>query len=282
MLLLLSEITWNTKPYIFKIGSFELPWYGLLFAAGFLIGYQIMAHIFKKEGRSEKDLDALLMTMIISTVIGARFGHYFFYETALLQENPGKFFLDMITPPFRGLASHGAAISIVFALWLYARKRPDQPFLWVTDRMVIPAALGGAFIRLGNLMNHEIVGKPTTLPWGFRFNDFRLINGEVVGIPENVVRHPAQLYESITCFLLFGLLFFLWNRWKTNTPRGSLTAIWFIWIFGLRFFYEFIKENQENFENSMTLNMGQILSIPLVLFGLIVLFISLKNRNMAA
>jgi phosphatidylglycerol---prolipoprotein diacylglyceryl transferase len=275
--MLLAEINWNVKSYIFKIGSFELPWYGLLFAAGFLIGFQIMTHIFKKEGRSEKDLDALLMTMIIATVIGARFGHYFFYETALLKENPSKFFLDMITPPFRGLASHGAAIGIVFALWIYARNRKDQPYLWVTDRMVIPAALGGAFIRFGNLMNHEIVGKATDLPWGFRFNTFQLSNGEVIGVPENIVRHPAQLYESLSCLLLFGLLFYLWNRWKAGTPRGSLTAIFFIWIFGLRFFYEFIKENQETFENGMTLNMGQLLSIPLVIFGSIVLYFSLKK-----
>jgi phosphatidylglycerol---prolipoprotein diacylglyceryl transferase len=279
MTMLLAEINWNASPYIFKLGSFEFPWYGLLFASGFLLGYPIMARIFKTEGKPETDLDALLMTMIIATVIGARFGHFFFYETQLLNENPGKFFIEMIIPPYRGLASHGAAFGIVVALWLYARKRADQPYLWVTDRMVIPAALGGAFIRLGNLMNHEIVGKQSDLPWAFRFNEFRLQNGEVVGIPEDFARHPAQLYESLSCFVLFLILYFLWNKWKANTPRGSLTGLFFIWIFGLRFFYEFIKENQEAFEETMTYNMGQLLSIPLVIFGLIVFFRSFRKPS---
>lgn len=277
-MMILAEINWNVSPYIFKIGSFELPWYGLLFASGFLIGYQIMAKIFKAEGRPEADLDALLMTMIIATVLGARFGHFFFYEQKMLNENPGKFFWEMIVPPYRGLASHGAAFGIVLALWLYARKRADQPYLWVTDRMVIPAALGGAFIRLGNLMNHEIVGIKSDLPWAFRFNEFKLNNGEVVGVPEDFARHPAQLYESLSCLLLFVILFFLWNKWKSKTPQGSLTGIFFSWIFGLRFFYEFIKEDQEAFEASMTYNMGQILSIPLVIFGLFLLIRSLRKQ----
>ena len=272
------EIPWNVNPIIAKLGSFELRWYGLLFASGFLIGYQIMAHIFKKEGKPDKDLDTLLFVMIIATVIGARFGHYFFYEYPLLLKDPGTFFLEMITPPFSGLASHGATISILIALYLYGRKHKDQPFLWITDRVVITVAMGGAGIRLGNLMNHEIVGKPSTLPWAFRFNTFSMNpDGSLKMIPEAFARHPAQLYEALSCLVLCGLLFYIWNRFKEKTPHGLLLGLFLIILFTLRFLYEFLKENQEEFENSMTLNMGQILSIPAVILGIGILYYALTK-----
>ena len=266
------EIPWNVNPIIVKLGEFELRWYGLLFASGFLIGYQIMSHIFKKEHKSQKDLDALLFVMIIATVIGARFGHYFFYEFDSFLQNPGKFLIDMVVPPYNGLASHGFLIGALIALFLYGRRHKDHPFLWVTDRVVITAALGGTFIRLGNLMNHEILGKPSTVPWAFRFNTFNInTDGSVKITPETFARHPAQLYEALSCLILCGLLFFLWNRMKEKMPHGLLLGISLIWVFTLRFFYEFLKENQEAFEDSMTLNMGQILSIPAVLLGIGVL-----------
>ncbi|GAB3504703.1 prolipoprotein diacylglyceryl transferase [Emticicia fontis] len=267
------EIPWNVNPIIAKLGGFELRWYGLLFASGFLIGFQIMSHIFKKEHKPEKDLDALLFVMIIATVIGARFGHYFFYEFDSFKQNPGKFLIDMIVPPYNGLASHGATIGILTALFLYGRRHKDQPFLWITDRVVITVAMGGAFIRLGNLMNHEILGKPSNVPWAFRFNTFGTNpDGSMKMIPEAFTRHPAQLYESLSCFILCALLFYLWNRTKEKTPHGLLLGIFLIWVFTLRFFYEYLKENQEAFEDSMFLNMGQILSIPAILLGIGVLY----------
>ncbi|WP_337043232.1 prolipoprotein diacylglyceryl transferase [Emticicia sp. 17c] len=272
------EIPWNVNPIIAKLGSFELRWYGLLFASGFLIGYQIMSHIFKKEGKPEKDLDALLFVMIIATVIGARFGHYFFYEFESLQKDPAKFFIDMIVPPYNGLASHGATIGILTALLIYGRRHKDQPFLWVTDRIVITVALGGAFIRLGNLMNHEILGKESNVPWAFRFNTFSLnTDGSLKMTPEAFTRHPAQLYESLSCFILCALLYLIWNKYKAKTPHGLLLGIFLIWVFTLRFFYEFLKENQEAFEDNMALNMGQILSIPAVLLGIGILIYSLNK-----
>jgi prolipoprotein diacylglyceryl transferase len=213
--------------------------------------------------------------MIISTVIGARFGHYFFYEFDSFLQNPGKFLIDMIVPPYNGLASHGATIGILTALFIYGRKHKDQPFLWVTDRVVITVALGGAFIRLGNLMNHEILGKPSNVPWAFRFNTFTMggpDNKTMIMTPEAFTRHPAQLYEALSCLILCGLLFYIWNRFKEKMPHGLLLGIFLIWVFTLRFFYEFLKENQEEFENSMTLNMGQILSIPAVLLGIGILY----------
>ncbi|RFS16129.1 prolipoprotein diacylglyceryl transferase [Emticicia sp. C21] len=267
------EIPWNVNPIIAKLGGFELRWYGILFASGFLIGFQIMSHVFKKEHKPAKDLDILLFTMIIATVIGARFGHYFFYEFDSFKQNPGKFLIDMIMPPYSGLASHGFLIGTLIALFIYSRKHKDQPFLWVTDRIVITAALGGAFIRLGNLMNHEILGKQSNVPWAFRFNVFSMNpDGSLTMTPETFTRHPAQLYEALSCLILWGLLFYLWNRTKEKTPHGLLLGISLIWVFTLRFFYEFLKENQETFEDSMTLNMGQILSIPAVLLGVGILY----------
>lgn len=269
--MILTQVVWDISPTIFKIGSFEVRWYGLLFASGFLIGYQIMTKIFKIENKPEKDLDALLFTMIIATVLGARMGHYIFYEGHRFFQNPGAFIFDMLIPPYQGLASHGAAFGILIALFIYARKHKDQPYLWITDRMVIVAALSGAAIRLGNLMNSEIVGKETDLPWGFVFKQ----NFEF----SQVARHPAQLYESITCLILFFILYLLYYKYKTKTPQGLLTGIFFIWIFTLRFFYEFLKENQESWENGMALNMGQWLSIPVVIFGIVVLIKSFKSKE---
>ncbi|MEZ0483980.1 prolipoprotein diacylglyceryl transferase [Fibrella aquatica] len=276
---MLSYILWDADPVLFAVdaftlfglnfGPFEIRWYGLLFAAGFLIGMQIMTHIFRKERKPQEDLDALLIFMVVATVLGARIGHYLFYEPEVLFRNP----LEVILPPYRGLASHGAIISIITALWLYSRRKSSvltgQTFLWTADRIVILVALAGACIRFGNLMNHEIVGLQTNVPWAFIFK----YNNEY---PTNVPRHPAQLYESISCLILFFVLFGIWNRYKEKTPRGLLMGIFMITVFGLRFFYEYLKENQVAFENTLPLNMGQILSIPAVLLGV---FLVIKSRR---
>ena len=276
---MLAYILWDAAPVLFAVdgytlfginfGPFEIRWYGLLFAAGFLIGMLILTHIFRKEGKPQEDLDALLIYMVISTVLGARIGHYLFYEPEVLFRNP----LEVILPPYRGLASHGATIGILTALWLYSRRKSSQltgqTFLWTTDRIVIVVALAGACIRMGNLMNHEIVGLPTTVPWGFIF---KYNNEFPVGVP----RHPAQLYESLSCLLLFFILLAIWNKLKERTPRGMLLGIFLIWVFGLRFFYEYLKENQVAFENTLPLNMGQILSIPAVLVGV---YLVIKSRQ---
>lgn len=257
---MLQYIIWEVNPEIFHVGSFSIRWYGLLFALGFLIGMQIMSHIFKKENKPVADTDTLLIYMVVATILGARIGHFLFYEPDVLLHHP----LTVITPPFAGLASHGATIGILTALWLYSRRKEsrltNQTFLWVTDRIVIVVALAGACIRFGNLMNSEIVGRPTDVSWAFVFMN----NNEYAKIP----RHPAQLYESLSCLVLFFFLLWFWNHNKERTPRGSMLGIFLIWVFSLRFFYEYLKENQVAFENTMALNMGQILSIPAVLMGI--------------
>lgn len=263
------QMVWDVSPTIIKLGSFEIRWYGLFFALGFVIGYQIIAWAFRLEKKNAEDLDALLLTMILSIVLGARIGHYVFYEGNHFFDNPGAFIYDMLMPPYAGLASHGAAFGVLIGIILFRRKHPSYSYLWLTDRLVLVCALGGAFIRFGNFMNSEIVGKPTDGPFGVIFKQ----NFEF----SQVARHPSQLYESISCLVLFGVLIYLYNRWRERTPEGSLTGIFFIWVFGLRFLFEFTKENQVAFEDSMKWNMGQLLSIPAVLIGVYFLMRSFKK-----
>lgn len=349
----LSYILWNANPEIFTLPipfldkELTLRWYGLFFALGFLISQQILYYIFKKEGKPEKDVDTLTIYMVVATVIGARLGHVLFYEPEKYLSNP----LDILKIWEGGLASHGGAIGILFALWLYSRKKkPGQNYLQTLDRIVILVALTGALIRFGNMMNSEIIGKPTESGYGVVFarnvtevlkndgsvksvqytkNDSLPANGSLQPIKilmefeknessdyntyhrymrgpvedelntnpyiqEHVVqtgpldykliqdeagtfygiintyavpRHPGQLYESISCIVLFAFLLWLWFRHKLNLPEGRVFGIFLIVCFGMRIVWEFFKENQVEFENSLPLNMGQILSIPLVLVG---------------
>jgi phosphatidylglycerol---prolipoprotein diacylglyceryl transferase len=267
-------ITWDVNPEIFSLGTFSIRWYGLLFAMGFLVGQLIMARIYKAENMPEKDLDSLMLYMVISTVVGARVGHYAFYEWDSFMVNPLLWLKEMVLPPYQGLASHGATIGILTGLALYARSK-KQYFLWVVDRIVIVVALAGCFIRLGNLMNSEIVGKPTDVPWAFLF----VRNTEYF---PTVPRHPAQLYEALSCLVLCLVLYLIWNRYRSKTPHGLLLGIFLLVVFGLRFVYEYFKENQVAFENTMQYNMGQILSVPTILLGLFFLWLAWSKKQTGA
>lgn len=250
-------ITWTAHPEIIRLGSLSVRWYGLLFAMSFAVGYIIMLQFFKKEKLPEALLDKLSIYMLIATVIGARLGHVFFYEPASYLAHP----LDILKIWEGGLASHGAAIGILIGLYLFARKN-KKSYLWTLDRIVIVVALSGFFIRTGNLMNSEIYGKLTTLPWGFIF----------VRAGETLPKHPTQIYEAL-CYL--GIFFYLlWYYYhKDGAPREGVLFGWFlITVFTARFILEFLKEPQVDFENSMVLNMGQLLSIPFVLGGIAILF----------
>ena len=272
----LAFVDWNPNPEIFNLFGFSVRYYGLCFALAFLSGFQVVSYMFKKEGRPVEQADQLLLYAMVATVVGARAGHYVFYEFPLLQADPLRFFIQMITPPFSGLASHGAAIGLFTAFYIYTKKNKGISYLYVTDRIVIATALAGFFIRFGNLMNSEIIGKPTQLPWGFKF--YRDFEFNVSGDPSMVLaRHPSQLYEALSCLVIFAFLLWVWNKKKEHTKNGLLTGLFMIILFSLRFFYEFLKENQSAFEDQLSLNMGQILSIPAVIFGIIVLMYS--NRN---
>jgi len=256
--MILSSIPWNVDPEIFTIGSFSIRWYGLLFAMSFAVGYIIMLRFFRKEKLPESLLDKLSIYMLVATVVGARLGHVFFYEPASFLAHP----LDILKIWEGGLASHGAAIGILLALYLFARSS-KKSYFWTLDRIVVVVALSGFFIRTGNLMNSEIYGKITGLPWGFIF--------ERAG--ETLPRHPTQIYEAL-CYLLifFYLLWYYYN--KDGKPReGIMFGIFLVALFTVRFLLEFLKEPQVNFENTMALNMGQLLSIPFIISGLLILFL---------
>ena len=389
MLSLFEFIVWTANPEVFSWDNWSPRWYGLLFAAGFLISQQILFYIFRKEGHKESDVETLTVFMVIATILGARLGHVLFYEPAKYLSNP----LDILKIWEGGLASHGAAIGILFALFLYSnydikfdftkfkgqmkrQKRPGQSWLWVVDRIVIVVALTGGLIRFGNFMNSEIIGKPTNSDYGVVFghslieilentqgiesvaieasdqadlrpestefgsdeSPYRPITATITfeeasyqeaeiknyletqvksiktryasvrehiyepsATPLNyelsqqrgayvaevqtfgIPRHPAQLYESGTTFLVFLLLLFLWSQMKEKTPEGLFLGLFLIFVFGLRFVHEFFKENQVDWEGNLPLNMGQWLSIPLVLIGFYLLFVVVpKNRKKAA
>jgi phosphatidylglycerol:prolipoprotein diacylglycerol transferase len=364
-----SFIIWNASPEIIGYNQIALRWYGLLFALGFLVSQQILYYMHKKEGKPEREVDTLTIVMVVATILGARLGHVIFYQPEIIWEDPLGILLPFeFTPKFRfiglqGLASHGGAIAIFIALWWYARKR-KLAYLHVLDRLAILVALTGAFIRMGNFFNSEIIGKPTDIPSGVVFasrlsesitnknleknaieemaikrstgkdsltavghvpltvylffkpdvteadmrfyleNRLRtfLINLEehfyvdphasmnfqfikqdsgsiAVKVPVvGIARHPAQLYESISCVFLFLLLFWIWKKHNGNPPEGRIFGIFMVALWSLRFSYEFLKENQVEFENSLPLNMGQILSIPLFIAGIIILMRSYREK----
>jgi len=356
--LLLNYIVWDPSPSVIP-GWERPPWYSILFAAGFVISQQFMVYFFRKEGQDVNLVDKLTIYMVLATIIGARLGHVLFYEPEKYLSNP----IDILKVWEGGLASHGAAISILLALWIYAKKTPGQSYLWVVDRIVIVTAMTGALIRFGNLMNSEIGGKETLTDNGFvygwhieellqslrvpvesieaykpedrsgelqgngvvpmnidieiskgtyeladlestlrrdvkyaltQFNSSKNYYAEPVDTPLNLTiadkgdhylatvrsfgkaKHPTQIYESISYFIIFLILLAIWNKYRERTPEGLLLGLFFISVFGTRFVWEFFKENQVDFEDAMAFNMGQILSIPLVIGGIVLVIRALK------
>jgi phosphatidylglycerol---prolipoprotein diacylglyceryl transferase len=245
-------IHWNVNPEIFSLFGLSVRWYGLLFAASFYFGYLLFTKFFKLENISIEVLDRLTIYMAIGTVVGARLGHCFFYEPKYYLANP----IEIIMIMHGGLASHGAAIGILTAIYLFARKE-KRTYFWVIDRVVITVALSGLFIRLGNLMNSEIYGTVTTLPWGFYF----------VREGETIAKHPTQIYEALSYLLIFVLLYKLYFKAGGKPKEGLLFSLFLILTFTMRFLIEFLKNDQVEFEKGMMLNMGQLLSIPFILAG---------------
>lgn len=270
-------INWNVDPELVNLGGISIRYYGLLFALAFIFGYKVEERMFKSEGLSQVWLDKLWIYVAIATVIGARLGHCFFYDWAYYSQHPLEIILPVHFHPFKftgyqGLASHGAAIGIIAGLWYYSKKVSKRSIFWILDRAVIPIALAGFFIRMGNLMNSEIIGKVTEMPWGFRF-----VNASGIADP-GTPRHPAQLYEAICYLASFGVLMYLYWRTRVKERMGFLFGMFLILIFTARFFIEFLKEPQEPWEADMMLNMGQWLSIPFVVVGIFMLEYSKRHR----
>ena len=270
--MIFDAISWNVDPEIFSIGQLSIRWYGLMFASAFLSGYIVFTRFLATERLSAEMLDQLLIYIAVGTVLGARLGHCFFYEPDYFLKNP----LEILKIWKGGLASHGAAIGILLSLWLYIRKH-KLSFLWLIDRIVIVVALGGAFIRLGNLFNSEIYGRPTNLPWGIEFVRDRLYDSNTGALLPTVARHPTQLYEAFSYILIFVVLFLFYRKRHMKVRDGYIFGVFMILLFSARFFIEFVKNDQVAFEAGMQLNMGQLLSLPFVLAG-VVMILWTKNR----
>ncbi|MCH2215832.1 MAG: prolipoprotein diacylglyceryl transferase [Flavobacteriales bacterium] len=256
-------IHWDIDPTAFTIPFIDWPvrWYGILFVLGLIVSEYVLFYIFEQEGKTKKNVEDLAVYVVIGTIVGARLGHVFFYDAMDYLRNP----LDILKVWEGGLASHGGAIGILTAIYLYCRKYKFE-FLWIMDRLVIVVCFTGACIRTGNLMNSEILGTITDLPWGFVFEN---------AYPEFLAqdpRHPAQLYEAVYCIFLMGLTYWLWKEKRTQLQNGFIFGIFMVVLFTLRFLDEFLKINQEAFENDLPLNMGQLLSIPFVIAGLYLIF----------
>lgn len=261
--MVLNAINWNVDPEIFSFGFIHVRYYGLFFAMGFMLGYYILERMYKSEGIQQEWLDKLFMYVVIATIVGARLGHVFFYGWDYYSQNLG----DIIKVWEGGLASHGGALGIIISIYYYSKKVTKKSMLWTLDRLIVAVGLAAMFIRLGNLMNSEIYGHVTDLPWGFIF--------ERRG--ETLPKHPTQLYEALCYLLTFIVVFVTYWKTKAKEKEGLLFGIFIIGIFASRFFIEFVKENQEAFEEGMTLNMGQLLSIPFVLSGFYLVYRALKN-----
>jgi phosphatidylglycerol:prolipoprotein diacylglycerol transferase len=264
--MLVLSIIWNPSPEIFEFGGFAVRWYGLFFALSFFFGYLIMQKFFNKEGVPIKLLDELTTYMILGTIIGARLGHVFFYEPVYYLAHP----LKILKVWEGGLASHGAAIGIISAILIFSYVR-KKPFLWVMDRIVIVVALAGFLIRMGNLMNAEIYGLPTTLPWGFQF--MRSTTPSDALLP----RHPTQIYEGFTYLCIFFLLWWYYYKKDGKPSPGFIFGLFMVLVFGMRFLIEFIKEPQVGFEQGLLLNMGQMLSVPFVIAGFTFMYLASRK-----
>ena len=264
-----NAIVWDVNPML--IDSFvKVRWYGLMFAIGFLVGYKIVDKMFKKEGVPADWIDKLLLWVVGATIIGARLGHVFFYAWDQYKDDPIKILYIWEG----GLASHGGTIAIIIAVLLFSIITTKRSPLWTFDRLVIPIAFVGALIRIGNLMNSEIFGHATDLPWGFMF----VRSTEWHYFYEGQACHPTQIYESLCYLALFGLL--MWMYWKKNAQNrpGLIFGVFLTLLFTARFLIEYVKNPQEEFEREMILNMGQLLSLPFILLGIGLIIYAMVNK----
>ena len=264
-----NAIVWDVNPML--IDSFvKVRWYGLMFAIGFLVGYKIVDKMFKKEGVPADWIDKLLLWVVGATIIGARLGHVFFYAWDQYEDDPIKILYIWEG----GLASHGGTIAIIIAVLLFSIITTKRSPLWTFDRLVIPIAFVGALIRIGNLMNSEIFGHATDLPWGFMF----VRSAEWHYFYEGQACHPTQIYESLCYLALFGLL--MWMYWKKNAQNrpGLIFGVFLTLLFTARFLIEYVKNPQEEFERDMILNMGQLLSLPFILLGIGLIIYAMVNK----
>lgn len=272
---LTTGIHWNPDPEIINLFGIHLKYYGLLWAIGLLLATYVVHYQYRDKKISEKKFEPLFFYCCLGVMIGARLGHCLFYQPEYFLSNPIEIFLPIKILPdggwkwvgYAGLASHGGTIGLIIALWLYCRKT-KMNYMDVLDMIAVSTPIAACCIRLANLMNSEIIGQPTDVPWAFVFERVDLLP-----------RHPAQLYEAIAYFCFFWMLLFLYRKHSPRIQRGFFFGLCITLIFTFRFFIEFLKENQEEFERGMTLNMGQWLSVPFILLGIYFVVRGLRKQK---
>ncbi len=273
--MILNYIHWNPNPELINIFGISIRYYGLLFVSGLILSIYFLGRIYKRENLPSQHLEKLSIYSMIGILAGARLGHCLFYEPAYYLSHPLEMILPITFPPdggikftgYQGLASHGGALGLLIALYFYSRKT-KHAMIDTIDLIAVVAALGSAFIRLANFMNSEIIGIPTTKSWGVIFERV-----------DNVPRHPAQLYEAIAYFIIFAVMMLLYYKMRAKLKNGFFFGLVLVLIFTARFIIEFVKENQVDFENSMTFNMGQLLSLPYIFAGLGFMIFGLWKTN---
>lgn len=277
----LLYVTWDVNPILLQIGPLAIRYYSLLFIAGFPLGYWLFWKFYQREGVNTDLLEPLLYALLLGTIVGARLGHCLFYEPEFYLKHPA----EIIKVWHGGLASHGGAIGVLLAIFWYVHrygKKNRFDIMWVLDRLAIAICFAGCFIRLGNLFNSEIFGGATTLPWGFKFvrsAQWVAEYGPAVYSPDGAACHPTQIYEALS-YLILGLLL-LWVYFKRSDKvyKGWIFGVFLIVLFGMRFLIEFIKNDQVDFESGMVFNMGQLLSVPFIVAGIVILVLSYKKKR---
>ena len=276
-----AYIIWDISNVMITIGSFTLLWYGVLFAIGLTLAGWWLYHEFQKRSWSDKDFEIFLICGFLCMFLGCRLGHCLFYQFDYFSHHFIEIFLPVKETAdgwkftgYHGLASHGGAVGMIVAIVLFylITKRQQTPFgktkdgIWtMLDLIALATCLAGGFIRLGNLMNSEIIGAPTDVPWAFVFTKV-----------DDLPRHPAQLYESIFYFATFAVLGHLFVH-KNHHKPGFYCGLVATLVFVFRFLIEFLKENQEAFEQGMAIDMGQILSIPFIVGGIVVIILKYRD-----
>jgi len=249
----MEHFIWNINPNILELGPVQLRWYGVLFVGSFFLGLWILQWVYKREGKDESVLDNFLIYVIIGAVVGARLAHCLFYEPGYYLSNP----LEMLYVWKGGLASHGGMIGVLVALYLFARKH-NESYLWLISRVAMPGMLTAAFVRIGNLFNSEILGLPSDKPWAIIFQRVDLIP-----------RHPVQIYEALSYFVILGVLVMVYRKSTTQFATKILTGLFFFLLFSVRFLLEYTKTRQATYTTDISLTIGQMLSVPFVVLGII-------------
>lgn len=257
---------WNFDPVLISFGEFSIHWYGVIFAAAITIGFHFAKFMFSHENRPQIQLDNLLFYVVSGVIVGARLGHCFFYEPLFYLSNP----LKIVAIWEGGLASHGGGLGAILGIYIFSKKF-NTSFIWLLDRIVIPTALFGVFVRFANFLNSEIIGAKSNAPWAVVFEKI-----------DSIPRHPAQLYEAFGYFIIFVLLLTIYLKTQLREYSGALLGIFLTTLFAVRFLVEYIKVPQASYALGINLNTGQLLSIPFLIVGVVMIIISLLYQRQGA